>query len=250
MWEAWALALDHPEWADAVRSELEFLGPDSARDLLLYRLGQGPRLYGRWQQLREELRPPQLESARASQLLAEGLELLTPPADFVRHWADVQQYSGHYRSRACHVKVDHGLLRSPQPRLSALLHLKDTYGLTGLVNLREESEESAAMCQEAGIGYHWIPVPDMAVPSVDQVHYFLRLVRTGVHLVHCWAGQGRTGLFVACYRLLLGYSVDEAIARTDREIYSRGMRPGQRDWVRAFTLPATGRGEETPSAPA
>lgn len=229
LWEAWALTLDNPDWAESVRQELEFLTPSSALDLLLHRLSQGPQLYGWWDQLRDQLRSSR---GQAGPLLERGLTYLTPDPDFVRHWSDVQQHSAKYRSRASHVQVDAGLFRSPQPRLTALEHLKSQHGLTGVVNLREESQDSQALCAQAGLDYHWIPVEDMQVPRVEQVQEFLERVTSGVTLVHCWAGQGRTGLFVACYRIARGWEVTAAIEGTDQEIYSRGMREGQREWVR------------------
>ena len=243
--EAWALALDHPQWAERVREEFEFLTPSSDRDRLLHQLGGGPNLRGLWQQLRDDLRPISMDPTRVARLLQLGLDYLSPPAEFAAHWKNVQHHAPKYRSRAAHVAVNPALLRSPQPRLEALQHLRQNFSLSGLVNLRQESEESQALCRQVGLDYHWIPVEDMSVPTLDQVEQFLRLVERGVHLVHCWAGQGRTGLFVACYRIFHGWDVEEAIARTDQEIFSRGMRPGQRDWLRQFRAASPGRPADT-----
>ena len=228
LWEAWATTLDNAEWAAQMRDELDFLSVGSARDLLLQLLSRGPSLFGPWAQWREALRGP----AQDEDLLERGKLFLNPDPEFAAHWGRVQQMARHFRSRNAHVQVDARLLRSPQPRLSGLRYLKETYALTGLINLREESQESQQLCQELELDYHWIPVEDMKTPQPEQVKQFLGISQMGVNLIHCEAGQGRTGLFVAAYRLAAGWALDEAIARTDAEIFSRGMRPGQRLWLR------------------
>ncbi|MCE7869404.1 hypothetical protein DYH09_03395 [bacterium CPR1] len=129
-------------------------------------------------------------------------------------------------------KVDDWLYRSPQPSLADLTALREQ-GLKLVVNLRQESEQSAEHCRELSLDYHFLSVPDQCVPQVGQVLDFLRQVQArGPALVHCWAGQGRTGVFVACYRLARGIELEEAVALSDREAVTRGMREHQREWVR------------------
>ena len=228
LWEAWATSLDNAEWAAQMRDELDFLSVGSARDRLLQLLSRGPGLYGPWSDWREALGGP----AQDDGVLERGKLFLNPDPEFAAHWGRVQEMACHFRSRNAYVQVDERLLRSPQPRLSGLRYLKETYALTGLVNLREESQESQQLCQELKLDYHWIPVEDMKTPQPEQVKHFLAITQEGVNLVHCEAGQGRTGLFVAAYRLAAGWELEAAIARTDAELFSRGMRPGQRLWLR------------------
>ncbi len=212
--QAWALSLEQPEWADLLRSELEFLGQDS----LLSRLGQGSG--EAWRQLARYLRSGRysLEQARS-----QALVYLNPPSEFVEAWQRRQRYQFTPRP----LKVDGWLYRLPQPRAESL------EGMQRVVNLRQECERSKELCQELGLEYHWLPVPDMQTPRLDQVLTFLALFhQPRITLVHCYAGQGRTGLFVACYRIWRGLQVEQAITLTDREIGSRGMREHQRQWVR------------------
>ena len=231
LWEAWATSLDNPDWAESVRNELDFLTPVSARDMLSQLLSRGPNLYGAWQQWREAVRQQQSPET-VERLFEQGRHYLNPAPDFAAHWQRVRQHAHHFRSRNVYIQVDASLLRSPQPRLSGLTYLKQTYGLTGLINLREESEESRQLCEQAGVSYTWIAVEDEQTPKLPQVEQFLEATRHGVNLVHCFAGQGRTGLFVAAYRTSKGIPLEEAIARTDAEVFSRGMRDGQRQWLR------------------
>lgn len=212
--QAWAFALEHPEWADMLRSELEFLGQESLLSRLAHGSGEA------WHQLARHLRSGRhtLEEARA-----QALTYLSPPPEFVEAWQRRQRYQFTPRP----LKVDRWLYRFRQPKAESL------EGMQRVVNLRQESELSQELCQPLGLEYHWLPVPDMQTPHLDQVLTFLGLfVQPQVTLVHCFAGQGRTGLFVACYRIWRGLAVEQAIALTDREIGSRGMREHQREWVR------------------
>lgn len=138
-----------------------------------------------------------------------------------------------------------GLFRSPQPSLEHLHHLKEQ-GLRGVVNLREESDESRWYCERAGLAYHHIAVGDWTVPTDEQVERFLALMEDPAHtplLVHCWGGVGRTGLFVSCWRIHKGMRVEDAIRLSDMETPHMGMNHLQREWLTAWA--AAGR---TPSS--
>lgn len=134
------------------------------------------------------------------------------------------------------IRVDPHLWRSPQPSQEDLAHLQER-GLKLVVNLREENPVSHTHCGQLGLDYHYLPVPDQKVPRLDQVLEFLRVVQErGPALVHCWAGRGRTGIFVACYRIWRGVEPEQALGQTDSEGLNRGMRDHQREWVRAHAL--------------
>jgi protein tyrosine/serine phosphatase len=63
-------------------------------------------------------------------------------------------------------------------------------------------------------------VIDHTAPTYDQVLQFLKFVTDANNLpadVHCHAGQGRTGTFVATYRIAVqGWTPDDAIAEAQK----------------------------------
>lgn len=89
------------------------------------------------------------------------------------------------------------------------------YGIRGSVNLCAEP------CADnwpanGNVAVLHIPVIDNTPPLVQQVHQFLEFVNTRAKpyapvYVHCEAGKGRTGVFVACYRISMqGWTAERA----------------------------------------
>lgn len=97
-------------------------------------------------------------------------------------------------------------------------------GIVLLVSLTESpipSETAAAH----GIEVIHIPVPDMTAPSMEQLHLFTSRAFESVGAtrpltVHCEAGMGRTGTFLAAWFVAQGMGADDAIAEIRR------LRPG------------------------
>jgi atypical dual specificity phosphatase len=78
---------------------------------------------------------------------------------------------------------------------------------------------------EYGIEPLHIPVPDFTAPTMDQLSLFIdealpRMAAGGRVGVHCTAGRGRTGTFMAAYFVSQGMSPEDAIAEI------RQLRPG------------------------
>lgn len=133
-------------------------------------------------------------------------------------------------------QVTEDLFRSPQPDFEDFIWLKQR-GIRTIVNLREEATESEFFARQAQLEYCYLSVVDWELPSFEQVERFLEVVNQSAPvLVHCAAGVGRTGTFVACYRVSQGMAAEEALELTNAETPLPGvtMNQIQRDFVRDF----------------
>lgn len=133
-------------------------------------------------------------------------------------------------------QVSPKLFRSPQPEFEDVITLKGR-GIKAIVNLREEATESSFYAGQAQMEYLYLSVVDWQLPTIDQVKQFYDFVEDfGPALVHCAAGIGRTGTFVACYRIIKGMGVEEALELTNEETPLEGvtMNEIQCDFVREF----------------
>lgn len=92
-------------------------------------------------------------------------------------------------------------------------------GVTLFVDLTENLElEPYADLLDGAARHVRMPIPDMDVPTVEQMRRTLDLVdrertRGGVAYVHCWGGAGRTGTVVGCWLVRHGLGGGEALAR-------------------------------------
>lgn len=136
------------------------------------------------------------------------------------------------------LQVSLELFRGPQPDFEDMLHLK-SHGVRALVNLRREATESEFFARQAGLEYLHLAVEDWNIPQEGQIREFLQFLNIPQNqpaLIHCAMGVGRTGTFVACYRVAKGMTADDAIRMTNDESPLRGvtMNRLQQDFVRSF----------------
>jgi len=94
-------------------------------------------------------------------------------------------------------------------------------GVVSLLNIPGDERVYAS----AGFGFHLLPIPDGAPPTVDQFLDFLNFMReqraaNRVVAVHCAAGLGRTGTMLAAYLIAKGATAEAAITQI------RQARPG------------------------
>lgn len=119
-------------------------------------------------------------------------------------------------------EVSPGLSRSSQPDERWIESLANPsirkVPFRAVVNLRGEpgANGEAPIVRKYGMTPLDIPVIDMHAPTRDQALEFLAFVTDPAHQpadVHCKAGQGRTGTFVAVYRMAVqGWKPEDAIA--------------------------------------
>ncbi|WP_179118504.1 methyltransferase domain-containing protein [Saccharothrix sp. ALI-22-I] len=81
---------------------------------------------------------------------------------------------------------------------------------TELAELELEGEGQAA--RDAGMPFHWVPIPDFGVPAAAlELDAVVEEMRAGRHvLVHCWGGIGRSSLVAGALLVMDGASPEAA----------------------------------------
>jgi tyrosine-protein phosphatase SIW14 len=104
-------------------------------------------------------------------------------------------------------RVNERLYRGAQPKKDGLKKLA-SLGVKSILNLRGEDENTAAEQREAkelGLNYYALPMGGLSRPSDEQIAKALSIINNpenGVVFVHCKHGADRTGVVIACFRML------------------------------------------------
>lgn len=140
-----------------------------------------------------------------------------------------------YPVRKYREQVSDSLWRGSRLDTAAVGELKEA-GFSLIVNLCAENDNDNKPATYWKIKALHIPIMDNQPPKTAQVVEFLKAVGDPMNqpaYVHCEAGKGRTGVMVACYRIVAqNWDVETAIKEADG--FGMAM-PNQEDFIRKFT---------------
>jgi cardiolipin synthase A/B len=107
-----------------------------------------------------------------------------------------------------------GLARGNQPTTQRIDDLAHKFGFKSVINLRAEDNSDQATCQKDGLNYLHVNWVDKTAPTEAQIKQILDFATQGPNqpaYIHCFAGENRTSLAVACYRMACeGWPLDKA----------------------------------------
>lgn len=110
-------------------------------------------------------------------------------------------------------QVAANVYRGGQPRPGDGYAQLKAAGIRTVINLRMEAPDADDEAAALGMNVVYIPMPDTAAPTREQVRQFRAAVaQGGPTFFHCSAGSYRTGTMAAILKIDAGASAEEALA--------------------------------------
>jgi len=113
-------------------------------------------------------------------------------------------------------QVLEGIVRCAEPWTEAQIRWLHQHGIRSMVSLEPLDRELAEAVKLVGMRHLVLDVPDMGLPSAEQIERFLdfmREERASCHpvAIHCALGRGRTGTMYALWLVSTGVEPETAI---------------------------------------
>jgi len=145
-------------------------------------------------------------------------------------------------------RVDAGVYRGRQPDRSDIPKLAEA-GIKTVLDLRgfahKDWEEAAV--ETAGLRYVRIGLSGFFPPSTSQIDHVLAILEDPTLapvFVHCRRGADRSGVVIACYRIVHDHWTNEEAMKEAREQGFSGLEVLMERYIRHFhTSAASGQGE-------
>ena len=142
-----------------------------------------------------------------------------------------------YPVTAYHTKLDDHVTRGSRLSNEDMSNLK-AQGYKSVVNLCLENDDDTPRAKALGMNSLHIPILDNSAPTEAQAKQFLDFVNNPANqpaYFHCEAGQGRTGVMAAVYRMAVqGWTPDQAIAEAKQKGFAGTMVPDQLAFLQQF----------------
>lgn len=126
-----------------------------------------------------------------------------------------------------------------QMLIESLDELARIHGITAILSLTEDPLPTQAL-NEFGLHYHHLPIYDFSTPSIEGLQNAMEFVSNeitqgGKVVVHCLAGQGRTGLVLSCYLISCeNYTAEEAMQWVRQHRRGSVETPEQEEFIRKW----------------
>ncbi|MGQ9524345.1 MAG: protein-tyrosine phosphatase family protein [Armatimonadota bacterium] len=137
-------------------------------------------------------------------------------------------------------EVLEGVIRCSQPWTESQIHWLYERGVRAMVSLEPLDSGLVQTIQSLGIDHLVLDVPDMSLPTSEQVDKFVAFMEAQTAArrtvaIHCAMGRGRTGTMYALWLVSRGVSGEAAIQQAGTL-----ETESQREFVRRFAAAVVG----------